>query len=83
MLGSQPVELFGKDLGGMTLLEDVCHWGWALRFPKPMPSPSRFLCPLLMDVSSQVFLQCHGCLPAAMFPTMKVMDSKPLEPEPQ
>jgi hypothetical protein len=24
-----------QDFGGVALLEEVCHWGWALRFQKP------------------------------------------------
>ena len=49
MLGSQLAELFGKDLGGVALLEDVHDWGWALRFQRPVPSPSPSLCFLFMD----------------------------------
>ena len=28
-----------EGLESMALLEEVCHWGWALRFQKPMPGP--------------------------------------------
>lgn len=36
--------------GAMTLLEEVCHWRWALRFQKPtsVPHPT----PANQDVSS-------------------------------
>lgn len=38
------VEQFGEGLRGMTLLEDVCPWGWALRFQNSSLSlsPSAF-----------------------------------------
>jgi hypothetical protein len=26
-----------EGLGGVALLEEVCLWGWALRFQRPMP----------------------------------------------
>ena len=38
-----------------------------------------FLLLLDKDVSSQLLLQCYVCLPAAMLPTMMVMNSNPLE----
>jgi hypothetical protein len=28
-----------EGLGGVALLKEVCHWGWALRFQNPMSSP--------------------------------------------
>jgi hypothetical protein len=41
-----------------------------------------FICILFVDEdgSSQPLLQCHACLLAAMFSTMTVMGSNPLEP---
>ena len=43
------------------MLEKVRHWGWALRFPKPLPFPVSYLCPLLVDedVTSPLFLPPH------------------------
>lgn len=33
-------------LGDVALLEQMCHWEWAMRFPNPMPGPeSLFLSP--------------------------------------
>ena len=37
MLGHQGVTL--KGLGGVALLEEVCHGGWALRFQNHKPGP--------------------------------------------
>lgn len=31
MLESQFMEVFWRGLGGVVLLEEVCHWVWALR----------------------------------------------------
>ena len=45
MLGHQGVALFERIMecglvgGGVALLEEVCHWGWALKFQKPLPRP--------------------------------------------
>ena len=41
MLGHQGVALFERIMecglvgGGVALLEEVCHWGWALKFQSP------------------------------------------------
>lgn len=35
----------------MTLSEEVCDWGWVLRFQNPVPFPVSFLCLVLMDGS--------------------------------
>lgn len=59
------------ELGSVTLLEEVCHWGWALKFKKPVAIPSSFspLAASDSSVSSQLFLlscliatltQCEG-----------------------
>ena len=42
-----------EELGGGTLLEEVCHWGWALRFQKPRVSVSVSLCLCLSVCLSQ------------------------------
>ena len=44
-------------------------------FPSPSPSPSLCLVLKGQDVSSQLLLQCHAFLIAALFTTMTVMDS--------
>lgn len=52
--------------------------GWALRFQKPVPGPGSFsFCtlPVDKDGNSQLLLQDHACLPAAMLTTMMIMDS--------
>lgn len=43
-------------LGGVPMLEEVWHWKFTLKFPKPMPFSVSSLCLLLVDqeVSSQV-----------------------------
>lgn len=62
-----------KVSGGVVLWEKVCQWGWALDFNS--------LCPIFpdKDMNSQLLTLYHICLPVAMFPTMMVMDSNPLQ----
>ena len=43
-----------KGLGGMTLLEEVCHSGWGLKFQKPMPGPVSVSLPALTDQDVKV-----------------------------
>ena len=57
-------------LGGVALLEEVCHCGWAVRSQKLKPV-SLFLQPARC---SQTLLQHHVCPKAAMLPTMMIMD---------
>lgn len=47
-----------KWLGGVSLLENMCHWGWDLRFQKTSAFHTMHPCLLLVDqaVSSQLFL---------------------------
>ena len=54
------VGLFGEGIGGVVLLEEVCHWGWDSRFQSPHTIPSVSLCLLLVgyNVGSQLRLQC-------------------------
>ena len=60
------VELFGKRLGGVTLLEEVCHRGCASRFQKPTTS-SVFLCaPNLWLRCKPQLLQHHAGLLAML-----------------
>lgn len=75
MFGLQLMELLEKDRkhgfvgGGMAL-------GWVLRFQRPIPFPVSFLCTWLRY--ELLVITPAQCLPAAMFPTMMVMDSFPL-----
>jgi len=71
-----------RGLGGVASLGEVCPWGCAsgfqkLRtFPANSPSPPPPASWLLgQDMNSQLLLQCHACLPAAMLHTMMVTDS--------
>jgi hypothetical protein len=76
MLGPQLVELFRGGLEGVALLEEVYHFGWTLRFQKPMLGLVSFSLQFVdQDVSSQLLLQCPVCLSAALLPAMMVMDS--------
>lgn len=50
------VEQFGEGLRGMTLLEDVCPWGWALRFQNPSLSLSLCLQLGVYNIGSQLLL---------------------------
>jgi hypothetical protein len=62
-------------------LEEEFHWEQALRFQKPVvfPVSSLYLTLVDQDVSSQLLLQNHACLPAGMLSTIMVTDSSPLE----
>ncbi|EDL00606.1 mCG1042685, partial [Mus musculus] len=39
---------------GVALLEEICHWGWALRFQKSMPGSHLFLCLLPTDKDAKL-----------------------------
>lgn len=62
------MELFGEGFGGMAVLAEVS-----------LGTSEVWLFPLLStcgsDVSSQLLLPHHACLPAAMIPAMMAMDS--------
>jgi hypothetical protein len=55
---------------GVALLEEVCHWGWALRFQKLQPNPMAhllFLVPVNQDVelsattaAPRLHAHCHA-----------------------
>lgn len=74
---SQLVKTIWEGLGGMGLLEEICP-----SLPSSFPSSSflsllplpNSLCLLFMRVD-QLLLQHHDCLPAAVLPAMKVIDS--------
>jgi hypothetical protein len=53
-----------KGLGGVALLEEVCHCRWALKF---------------QDVISQLLLQHHAYLPVFIPHTIMVMNSNSLK----
>ena len=55
-------------LGGTALLEEVCLWGWALRFQK-----ANIIQACIIDISSQPLF--HACLLSAMIPTLNIMES--------
>ena len=57
-------------LAGVASLEGVYHWGWILKFQKPMPFPVSSLCFMLVD---KLLLQHHAYLPAVTFLIMIVM----------
>jgi hypothetical protein len=59
-----------EGLGDTALLEEVCHWSWALAFQKLMPGPVSILACRSED-ASDLLLQCHACSPA---PAMMMMD---------
>ena len=56
-----------EGLGGVALLEEVCDWGWALRFQKPLPSPVSLSLPADQDVALSTVC-------AAMLLTVRIMD---------
>lgn len=58
--------------GGLTSLEEVCPWGWALGFQRLEPFFS--LCLPLAD---------QAAIPAAMPCLQAIMDSVPLNPQVQ
>lgn len=67
-----------EELGGLALLEEVCHWKWTSRFKETVllfhsqHSLSHSLCLCFM-------LQHHACLPVVVLPAMIVIDSHPLK----
>jgi hypothetical protein len=67
----------------VALLEEVCHWEWALRFQKPPSFPVGLSLSLThacgSDVSPQLLLQHHAYMSAAMLSTMVAMGYNPLE----
>jgi hypothetical protein len=75
MSSHQGVELFEriKRIGGVTLLEEVCHWNWTLRFQKPVSvsgSLSLFAC--RSACSSKLLLQHY--VSDATLPDTMIMD---------
>lgn len=63
-------------IGGIALLEDVCHWGQTLGFQKPETFPvssPTFVYGTTFKLSSTVPMPC---LPAPMIFTMMFIDSE-------
>jgi hypothetical protein len=62
-----------EGLGSVAILEEVCPWGWALRFQRPMPFPVSSLCLIFMarHVSFQLLFLYHACLPDAVLLTSR------------
>ena len=72
-----------EGLGGVALLEEVCHWGWALRFHKPtlLYKPITGLSlshACKSDISTQVPPMPYLFLPIARIPAMMSMNANPL-----
>ena len=57
---------------GMALLEEVCHWQWALRFQKPMSCPGSAFRSEDQDVAW--WLLPHYLPGSTILPTMMIMD---------
>lgn len=70
-----------KRIGRCDLVRRHVSLGWASKFQKPMPFLLASLCFVLLDrgVNSQLLPKCLAYLPAAVFPTMMVMDATPRE----
>lgn len=61
----------------MALLEEVCHWEWALGVQKylSLPVSYLYLLPVHNNVSTQLVPQNNASLFIAMFPMVMGMDS--------
>lgn len=68
-----------EGLGGMTSLEEVFHWGWALKFQTSMAFPVRYLSAHTWCLYQLWATASAPWLPATMFPTVMITDSNPLE----
>lgn len=69
-------EIVWEELGGVVLLEKVCHYGQDLGYQKS------FLVIVSQDVSSHPLTQHHAFLTAAMIPVMMSMESYLLKLKP-
>lgn len=56
-------------------MEEVRHWEWALRFQKPAPGSVCVLCLKLEDQNVSSELPLQHCLPTAVLPTTRVIES--------
>lgn len=62
-----------EELGGELIVEEVCYWeDWTLRIQKPtsLTLSSFFFLLADQDISSELLLQCHAYLLAAMLAAM-------------
>ena len=62
---------------GVALLEEVCHWRWALRFQKlklGLVAHCLLLLPEDQDVELSASIQHHICLHTTMLSDMITMD---------
>jgi hypothetical protein len=55
----------------MALLEDIYHWGWALRFQNPMPAPTPVCLPMDQDIALSY---CSRAMLAAILSAMIMED---------
>jgi hypothetical protein len=60
-----------EGLRSIALLEEVCYWGWALKYQKPISFSLWIRCKLSRHYLSTML----ACLPAVMLPAIMVMDS--------
>lgn len=60
---------------GMTWMEEVCHYGRALRFKKPPHQAQSLFTPCLWIRYQVSAIAPVPCLPAAMLPSMMTMNS--------
>lgn len=70
--------VWGK-LEGVSLRKKMCHWGRHFLFQNSMPKALTLPCACGSNGSSQVLLQDHARLPAAILPAILVMDSNTQE----
>jgi hypothetical protein len=56
-----------EGLRGVSLLEEVCHWGWALWFQEPKPVPVSFFSTSCLWVSVPALSYCSSAVSACCF----------------
>ena len=63
-------------LEGVALLEEVCHWGWALGFSVLQPDSVSLssAAAFVSDVELSGLSPAHVCLQAAMLPAVYIID---------
>ena len=66
-----------EGLGGVTLLEEVCHWLWGFKSPC---HPHLVLSAYHLQIKVCALGYCSSATPAATLPSMTVMNSNPLKP---
>ena len=63
LIGSNTIRRYGLVGVGMAVLEEVCHWGRALRFQMPKPGPVSLSLPANLNVELSA-ASAAPCLPA-------------------